>query len=132
VNNQPAQQISHNGQQATTPINTAQLADIAELLALLDGFLRHADDIADRLADYLHTTGRDHPLGRRDHALLLVAVQTGLRVSELTGLCCRDVHLGAGSPRALCRQGTQTALHAAHRTDRRGAAGLAGRTTRPT
>jgi hypothetical protein len=58
---QPAQPISHNGQQATTPINTAQLADIAELLDILDGFLRHADDIADRLADYLHTTGRDHP-----------------------------------------------------------------------
>ena len=36
-------------------------------------------------------------IGRRDHALLLVAVQTGLRVSELTRLCCRDVHLGAGA-----------------------------------
>ena len=36
-------------------------------------------------------------IGRRDHALLLVAVQTGLRVSELTGLCCRDVHPGAGA-----------------------------------
>ena len=31
--------------------------------------------------------------GRRDYALLLVAVQTGLRVSELTGLRCRDVVL---------------------------------------
>lgn len=39
----------------------AQLADIAELLDLLDGFLRRADGIADRLADYLHATGRDHP-----------------------------------------------------------------------
>ena len=36
-------------------------------------------------------------IGRRDHALLLLAVQTGLRVSELTGLRCRDVHLGAGA-----------------------------------
>ncbi len=36
-------------------------------------------------------------IGRRDHTLLLVAVQTGLRVSELTALCCRDVHLGAGA-----------------------------------
>jgi integrase/recombinase XerD len=36
-------------------------------------------------------------IGRRDHALLLVAVQTGLRVSELTGLCCGDVYLGAGA-----------------------------------
>lgn len=36
-------------------------------------------------------------IGRRDHALLLVAIQTGLRVSELTGLCCHDVHLGTGA-----------------------------------
>jgi site-specific recombinase XerD len=35
--------------------------------------------------------------GRRDHALLLLAVQTGLRVSELTGLTRRDLHLGAGA-----------------------------------
>ena len=35
--------------------------------------------------------------GRRDHALLLLAVQTGLRVSELTGLRCADVHLGTGA-----------------------------------
>jgi len=35
-------------------------------------------------------------LGRRDHALLLVAVQTGLRLSELTGLRRQDVALGAG------------------------------------
>ena len=36
-------------------------------------------------------------IGRRDRALLLVAIQTGLRVSELTGLRCRDVHLGHGA-----------------------------------
>jgi site-specific recombinase XerD len=35
--------------------------------------------------------------GRRDHSLLLVAVQTGLRLSELTGLQRRDVALGAGA-----------------------------------
>lgn len=35
--------------------------------------------------------------GRRDHALLLAAVQTGLRVSELIGLRCADVHLGTGA-----------------------------------
>jgi integrase/recombinase XerD len=38
--------------------------------------------------------------GRRDHALLLLAVQTGLRVSELTSLCLRDITLGTG---AHCR-----------------------------
>ena len=35
--------------------------------------------------------------GRRDRALLLVAVQTGLRASELIGLRCEDVQLGAGA-----------------------------------
>jgi integrase/recombinase XerD len=36
-------------------------------------------------------------VGRRDHALLLVAVQTGLRVSELTPLTSGDVELGTGA-----------------------------------
>ena len=35
--------------------------------------------------------------GRRDHALLAVALQTGLRLSELTGLRCQDVELGPGA-----------------------------------
>lgn len=36
-------------------------------------------------------------IGRRDQTLLLVAIQTGLRVSELTGLNCQDVVLGTGA-----------------------------------
>jgi integrase/recombinase XerD len=40
--------------------------------------------------------------GRRDHALLLVAMQTGLRVSELISLRCEDVALDAG-PHVHCR-----------------------------
>jgi site-specific recombinase XerD len=40
-------------------------------------------------------------LGRRDHALLLVALHTGLRVSEITGLKIADIHLGAG-PHVRC------------------------------
>lgn len=36
-------------------------------------------------------------LGRRDHTLLAVAVQTGLRASELVGLDCGDVVLGTGA-----------------------------------
>ncbi|WP_230982140.1 tyrosine-type recombinase/integrase, partial [Pseudomonas sp. Bc-h] len=35
--------------------------------------------------------------GRRDHALLLVAVQTGVRLSELRGLQRQDVALGTGA-----------------------------------
>jgi integrase/recombinase XerD len=36
-------------------------------------------------------------LGRRDHTLLLLAVQTGLRLSELIGLDRDAIHLGAGA-----------------------------------
>ncbi len=36
-------------------------------------------------------------LGRRDYALLVLAVQTGLRVSELTALRVEDIVLGSGA-----------------------------------
>jgi len=39
--------------------------------------------------------------GRRDHALLLTGVHTGLRVSELTGLRLQDIHLDTG-PHLRC------------------------------
>ena len=35
--------------------------------------------------------------GRRDHALIALAVQTGLRLLEWTGLNCGDVVLGSGA-----------------------------------
>jgi site-specific recombinase XerD len=35
--------------------------------------------------------------GRRDHTLLLLMVQTGLRVAEIIGLHCEDVVLGSGA-----------------------------------
>jgi site-specific recombinase XerD len=41
-------------------------------------------------------------LGRRDRMLLHLAVETGLRVSELIGLRRQDVHLGGG-PHVRCR-----------------------------
>jgi integrase/recombinase XerD len=40
--------------------------------------------------------------GRRDRTLLLLAVQTGLRVSELVALRCQDVMLGVG-PHVRCQ-----------------------------
>ena len=39
--------------------------------------------------------------GRRDYALMGLAAQTGLRVSELISLRCADVHLGVG-PHVSC------------------------------
>jgi len=36
-------------------------------------------------------------LGRRDHALLLLALQTGLRLSEIIGLRCQDIVLDTGA-----------------------------------
>jgi len=35
--------------------------------------------------------------GRRDHALLTLAIQTGLRATELTSLTVSDAHLGTGA-----------------------------------
>lgn len=36
-------------------------------------------------------------VGRRDHAVLMVALQTGLRASEIVGLRCCDVVIGTGA-----------------------------------
>jgi site-specific recombinase XerD len=46
---------------------------------------------------FLAAPDSEHRTGRRDHALLCLAVQTGLRVSELARLCHKDVHLGRGA-----------------------------------
>jgi site-specific recombinase XerD len=45
----------------------------------------------------LQAPDRTSFLGRRDHALLLLAIQAGLRVSELTRLTCGDVTLGTAA-----------------------------------
>ena len=44
----------------------------------------------------LSAPDRDTWFGRRDHALLALAIQTGLRVSELTRLVRDDAHLATG------------------------------------
>ena len=56
------------------------------------GYLNHKE--TDALID---APDRESWTGRRDHALFGVAVETGLRVSELTGLRVADVQLGTGA-----------------------------------
>lgn len=52
---------------------------------------------AEEIAALLGAPDRNTWVGRRDHALLLLALQTGLRASELVNLNCDDVALGAGA-----------------------------------
>jgi len=51
----------------------------------------------DEIEALLASPDRSTWIGRRDHALLVVAIQGGLRVSELVGLRCSDVILSAGA-----------------------------------
>jgi len=51
----------------------------------------------DEIKALLAAPNRNTWLGRRDHALLVLMIQTGVRVSELVGLRVRDVHLGTGA-----------------------------------
>jgi len=55
----------------------------------------------DEIKALLAAPDRGSWLGRRDHALLLTAIQTGLRVSEITSLRLRDLSLNR--PGAHCR-----------------------------
>jgi integrase/recombinase XerD len=75
-------------------------ANIQRVLAIPPGRFDRA------LITYLTDTEIDEMLaapdqstwtGRRDHALLRLACQTGLRASELTALMLGDVHLGPGA-----------------------------------
>ena len=54
----------------------------------------------DEIKALLAAPDRDTWLGRRDHTLLVLMIQTGVRVSELVGLRVCDVHLRTG---AHCR-----------------------------
>jgi integrase/recombinase XerD len=55
----------------------------------------------DEVQALLAAPDRDTWLGRRNHALLTLAIQTGLRVSELTGLRRADLALSTG-PHVRC------------------------------
>jgi site-specific recombinase XerD len=63
--------------------------------------------------------------GRRDHTWLVLAVQTGLRASELVGARCADVHLGVGAHGELPRQRAKTPHYPVDRASHRRAAHVA-------
>ena len=50
----------------------------------------------DEIQALLSTPDKETWLGRRDHALLALMIQTGVRVTELTGLHVGDLHLDSG------------------------------------
>ena len=52
----------------------------------------------DEIDAMLASPDRSRQTGRRDHALMLLAIQTGVRVSELTGLLRRDISLDRTAP----------------------------------
>lgn len=112
--------LDHLEQQRGNSIRTrnARLAAIHSLFAY--AALRHPEHAASiqrvlaiptkryqrNLVTYLTDTEADALLDacdqatwtrRRDYALILLALQTGLRISELTGLRCADIHLGKGA-----------------------------------
>jgi site-specific recombinase XerD len=66
----------------------------------LISFLRREEAVA-----LLESPDRDTWIGRRDHALLTLAIQTGLRVGELVGLQCSDVVLSNGPHVRCCGKG---------------------------
>ncbi len=55
----------------------------------------------DEVKALLAAPDRDTWIGRRDHALMLLACQTGLRVSEIIGLTWQDIELRNG-PHVRC------------------------------
>ncbi len=75
-------------------------ASIQQVLAIPSK--RHDRNLVTYLTDpeidaLLNACNRDTWTGRRDHTMLLVAIQTGLRISELAGLNIGDVTLGKGA-----------------------------------
>lgn len=58
--------------------------------------------VAEELEALVASPDRGTWVGRRDHALLALAAQTGLRLSELTGLTCADVVLQGNGAHVRC------------------------------
>ena len=64
-------------------------------------------------------------VGRRDHAILIVALQTGLRASEIINLRRCDIVTGTGAHIRCEGKGTQAALYAAATGNSQGSGCLA-------
>lgn len=78
----------------------AQLLHCQRILAIPSKrHVRRTVTFLDReeIAAVIAAPDRSTWVGRRDHLILLAALQTGLRASELIGLRCRDVVLGVGA-----------------------------------
>ena len=80
-------------------------ADTIRLVLNIPAKRHHRTDLtyltAPEVTALLAVPDLDTPAGRRDHALIQLAVTTGLRVSELTALTLQDIHLGRG-PHVAC------------------------------
>jgi integrase/recombinase XerD len=89
----------HSMLACAAPQHPEHAGDIARVLAIPGKRFRttvitHLSE--DEIAALLRAPDPRTWTGRRDHALMLVAVTTGLRASELTGLTRADTHLGNG------------------------------------
>jgi site-specific recombinase XerD len=79
-------------------------ADIARVLAIPAKRADHRTIeflTPEETDELLEQPDRNTRTGRRDHTMLHLAAQTGLRASELTALRRRDIHLGSG-PHVNC------------------------------
>ena len=85
---------------------------------------RHSPIMPEEIDALLAAPDQATWIGRRDRALLLMAIQTGLRVSELIGLRRDDVVLGTGAHVRCEGKGRKKALHAARSGRGRGPGGL--------
>jgi integrase/recombinase XerD len=79
---------------ATTAIYRYCVTRHPEHAATIERVLYLTEPELDALID---APDRSSWTGRRDHAIIVLLAQTGLRASELTGLRCGDIHLGTGA-----------------------------------
>ena len=62
----------------------------------------------DQIEALLQATDPNTRIGRRDHCLLLIAVQTGMRASEIIALRRQDIHMDSGAHARCFGKGRKT------------------------